>query len=92
LGAQLWGPHFITICGGPLKGTSFKEGLHKMGPCFYERQKIELFPQNLINLGPQFEGTQPPTLSHFVGVLFEWGPPLKGLPLKEGPNKMEPCF
>jgi hypothetical protein len=39
-----------------------KEGPHKMGPYFYEKQKIELFRQNLTKLIPHW--------SHFSKLLF----------------------
>jgi hypothetical protein len=61
-----------------------------MGPCFYERQKMKLNPQNLINWEASTLGA--PFFSYFVGALFDQGPSLKGLSLKEGPHKMRPCF
>jgi hypothetical protein len=71
-------PHFVGALfeWGPL----LKEGLPKKGPCFHERQKIELFPQNLTNRGPLFGASTlgPPTLFRFVGPLFDRGPPQNG--------------
>jgi hypothetical protein len=74
--------------GAPLKGPPFKEGPTKWDPVFM-RQKIELFLRNLTNWGHILGA---PTLFHFVGAIFERGPQLKGLPLKEGAHKWDPVF